>query len=72
MSEKNRLFGPWSCTVRLVDDPDRSYLRKNFLTLTGAESPENLDTSGEERVTIYLQPEQVFSPVKYSGMFDKD
>lgn len=59
-------------TVRLVDDPDGSYLLKNFLTLTGAEPPENLDLPGEERVTIYLPPEQVSSPVMYSGRFDKD
>jgi len=58
--------------VRLVDDPDRSYLRKNFLALTGEEPPADLDPPNSERVTVYLQPEQVSSPVLYGGRFHKD
>lgn len=59
-------------SVRLVDDPDRSYLRHNFMTLMGVEPPEDLDPPDAERVTIYLRPEQVSSPVLYGGRFHKD
>lgn len=59
-------------TVRFEDDPDRSYLRKNFLTLMGVEPPENLDPPDAERVTLYLKPEQVSSPVMYGGQFHKE
>ena len=59
-------------SVRLVDDPDRSYLRHNFMTLMGVEPPDDLDPPEAERVTIYLRPEQVSSPVLYGGRFHKD
>jgi PPOX class probable F420-dependent enzyme len=59
-------------TVRLVDDPDRSYLRHNFTTLMGVEPPADLDPPDAERVTIYLRPEQVSSPVLYGGRFNRE
>ena len=58
-------------TVRLVDDPDREYLRYQFKKLSGEDVPEDMDPPGAERVTLYLQPEQVSSPVLYGGRFDK-
>ena len=58
--------------VRLVDDPDKRYLRHNFMTLMGVEPPVDLDPPEAERVTIYLSPEQVSSPVLYDGRFHKD
>lgn len=60
------------CAVRFEDDPDRTYLRKNFMTLMGVEPPENMDPPEAERVTLYLKPEQVSSPVMYGGQFHKD
>ena len=58
-------------TVRTVDDPDREYLRYNFMKLSGEEPPEEMDPPGSERVTLYLRPEQVSSPVLYGGRFDQ-
>jgi PPOX class probable F420-dependent enzyme len=57
-------------TVRLVDDPDREYLRHQFNTLMNEDPPEDMDPPEAERVTIYLRPEQVSSPVLYGGRFD--
>lgn len=59
-------------SVRFEDDPERSYLRKNFLALMGTEPPEHMDPPEAERVTIYLRPEQVSSPVMYGGQFHKE
>lgn len=58
--------------VRLEDDPDKSYLRKNFMTLMGVEPPPDMDPPEAERATLYLRPEQVSSPVLYGGRFNKD
>ncbi len=58
-------------TVRMVDDPNREYHRYSFKKLTGQELPEDLDPPNAERVTLYLRPEQVSSPVLYGGRFDK-
>jgi PPOX class probable F420-dependent enzyme len=56
----------------LEDDPDRSFLRRQFLRQSGGEEPPpDLDPPGEERVTIRIHPEQVSSPVLYGGRFGK-
>lgn len=56
--------------VRIVDDPDRDYLRYQFKKLAGEELPEDMDPPDAERVVLYLLPEQVSSPVLYGGRFD--
>lgn len=58
-------------TVRMVDDPDREYLRQSFRKLSGRDLPEDMDPPDEERVTLYLRPEQVSSPSLYGGRFDR-
>ena len=58
--------------VRMVDDPDREYLRYQFKKLSGGEeAPDDMDPPGAERVILYLRPEQVSSPVLYGGRFDE-
>ena len=57
-------------TVRMVDDPDRAYLRYQFKKLAGEEAPEDMDPPDSERVILYLRPEQLSSPVLYGGRFD--
>lgn len=57
-------------TVRMVDDPNREYLRHSFIQISGQEPPEDMDPPGSERVTLYLRPEQVSSPLMYGGRFD--
>ena len=46
----------------VADDPDRSYLRRQFVARTGAEPPPDLDPPGAERVVVTLYPEQVSVP----------
>lgn len=57
-------------SVRIVDDPDRDYLRYQFKKLAGEDLPEDMDPPGAERVVLYLLPEQISSPVLYGGRFD--
>ena len=57
-------------TARLVDDPDKSYLRSAFRQLTGEDPPQDMDPPGAQRVTIYIRPEQVSSPAMYGGRFE--
>jgi PPOX class probable F420-dependent enzyme len=57
-------------TVRMVDDPQREYLRAQFIKLAGVEVPDDMDPPGSERVTLYLRPQQVSSPSLYGGRFD--
>lgn len=57
--------------VKLVDDPEREYIRSAFKKISGADMPEDMDPANAERVTLYLRPEQVSSPVLYGGRFDK-
>ncbi len=59
-------------TARLVDDPDKSYLRSAFRQLTGDDPPPDLDPPEAERVTIYIRPEQVSSPAMYGGRFENN
>jgi PPOX class probable F420-dependent enzyme len=56
----------------LEDDPDRSFLRRQFIRQSGgSELPDDLDSPGEDRVTIWIHPEQVSVPVLYGGRFEK-
>ncbi len=56
----------------LEDDPDRSFLRLQFLRQSGGEEPPaDLDPPGAERVTIRIHPEQVSSPELYAGRFSR-
>ena len=57
--------------VKLVDDPAREYIRAAFEKVSGHKMPEDMDPPNSERVTLYLRPEQVSSPVLYGGRFDK-
>ena len=57
--------------VRFVDDPEREYVRQAFKKISGVDMPEDMDPPNAERVTLYLRPEQVSSPVLYGGRFDK-
>jgi PPOX class probable F420-dependent enzyme len=58
-------------SVRLVDDPDRGLFKAHFRRVSGGvEAPEGMDPEGSERAMIFLMPEQVSSPVMYSGTFD--
>lgn len=57
--------------VRMVDDPDREYFLYHFKTRSGQDAPEGMDAPDAERVTLYLRPEQVSSPVLYGGRFNK-
>ncbi|MBW2422844.1 MAG: pyridoxamine 5'-phosphate oxidase family protein [Deltaproteobacteria bacterium] len=55
------------------DDPDRSFLRRQFLRQSGGqEPPDDLDPPGAERVTIRIHPEQVSAPVLYGGRFSQE
>lgn len=58
-------------TVKLVDDPEREYVRGAFKKISGHDMPADMDPPNAERVTLYLRPEQVSSPVLYGGRFDK-
>ena len=56
----------------LEDDEDRSFLRRQFIRQSGGgEPPDDMDEPGSERVTIWIHPEQVSSPVLYGGRFGK-
>lgn len=56
----------------LEDDEDRSFLRRQFIRQSGGdEPPDDMDPPGAERVTIWIHPEQVSSPVLYGGRFGK-
>lgn len=58
-------------SVRVVDDPDRALFTAHFRKVSGGvEPPEGMDPPNSERVMFYLTPEQVSSPVMYSGTFD--
>ena len=58
-------------SVRLVDDPDRGLFKAHFRKVSGGvEAPPGMDPEGSERAMIVLTPEQVSSPVMYSGTFD--
>ena len=56
----------------LEPDPDRSFLRLQFLRQSwGHEPPADLDPPDARRVTIRIHPEQVSSPLLYGGRFSK-
>lgn len=56
----------------LEPDPDRSFLRLQFLRQSGGhEPPADLDPPDARRVTIRIHPEQVSSPLLYGGRFGK-
>jgi PPOX class probable F420-dependent enzyme len=56
----------------LEPDPDRSFLRLQFLRQSGGhEPPADLDPPDARRVTIRIHPEQVSSPLLYGGRFSK-
>lgn len=57
--------------ARFVDDSDRTYIRQSFKKISGKEMPEDMDPPEAERVTLYIRPEQISSPVLYKGRFDK-
>ena len=58
-------------TASVEDDPDRAFLRKQFLAGTGEEPPEDMDPPGTERVVITLHPHKVSAPRMYGGRFDR-
>lgn len=58
-------------TVRIEEDSDRSYVRRQFRQLSGQDMPEDMDPPDAERVVLYLRPEQVSSPVLYGGSLDQ-
>ena len=55
----------------MEDDPDKAFLREQFLQVSGQEPPEDLDPPEAERVVITLHPHQVSSPTLYGGRFEK-
>jgi PPOX class probable F420-dependent enzyme len=56
----------------LEDDPDKSFLRRQFIRQSGGdEPPADLDPPEAERVTIRIHPEQVSAPELYGGRFAK-
>lgn len=56
----------------LEDDPDRSFLRRQFIeTSGGSEPPDDLDPPGTQRVTIRIHPLQSSSPLLYGGRFSR-
>lgn len=55
----------------LEDDPDRTYLREQWMAHSGGmEPPADLDPPHEERVTIVITPTAVSSPTLYEGRLD--
>ncbi len=60
-------------TATLEDDPDRSFLRRQFRDGSGgAEPPDDLDPPGTERVIVHIHPQQTSSPLLYGGRFSRD
>jgi hypothetical protein len=56
----------------LEPDPDRSFLRRQFLRQSnGQEPPPDLDAPDERRIIIRIHPEQVSSPLLYGGRFSR-
>ena len=63
--------GTFGGSPEWVDDPDRGLFTEHFRKVSGGmQPPEGMDAPGAERVMVFLTPEQVSSPVMYSGKFD--
>lgn len=57
----------------IEDDPDRSFLRRQFReTSGGEEAPADLDPPGSSRVIVRIHPQQSSSPLLYGGRFKRE
>ena len=59
--------------VSIAEDPDRSFLRRQFLEGSGGvEPPADMDAPGVARVILRIHPFQSSSPLLYGGRFGSD
>jgi len=60
-------------TATIEEDPDRSFLRRQFMEGSGGlEPPDDLDPPGTERVIVRIHPQQSSSPLLYGGRFSRE